>query len=77
MNPIVYSYNAEIHTYATRAKGVSVYWGGVELQAIVNRYINPIGIANLGYKRVYSWSTPGETNAAGSTSFIWHSTSLN
>jgi hypothetical protein len=50
MNPIVYSYNAEIHSYSTRAKGVSVYWGGIELQAIINRYINPVGIANLGWK---------------------------
>ncbi|WVF71042.1 hypothetical protein IAT40_005839 [Kwoniella sp. CBS 6097] len=50
MNPLVYSYQTEIHSYSTRAKGLSLFLLAFEIQAIVNRYVNPIGLANLGWK---------------------------
>ncbi|KAI1859675.1 uncharacterized protein JN550_011870 [Neoarthrinium moseri] len=50
LNPLIYAYTSEILSFATRAKGMSLFlWTG-DWNAIISRYCNPIGLANLGWK---------------------------
>ncbi|WVQ79357.1 hypothetical protein IAT38_001454 [Cryptococcus sp. DSM 104549] len=50
LNPLSYAYTAEILSFSTRAKGLALYLFTQEWQAIITRYVNPIGLANLGWK---------------------------
>ena len=50
LNPLLYAYISEILTFSTRSKGVSLLLFVGDCEGIVARYVNPIGLANLGWK---------------------------
>ncbi|WVW85885.1 hypothetical protein I302_107923 [Kwoniella bestiolae CBS 10118] len=50
LNPLSYAYTSEILSFSTRTKGLALYLFTQEWQAIITRYVNPIGLANLGWK---------------------------
>lgn len=49
LNPMTYAYPAEIMSFALRAKGVAWFLLISDLNGIITRYCNPIGLANLTY----------------------------
>jgi predicted MFS family arabinose efflux permease len=44
------SYTVEILPYRIRAKGLTLCFVGTSLAGIFNQYVNPIGLAALGWK---------------------------
>ncbi|KAG9316895.1 general substrate transporter [Chiua virens] len=49
-SPLIVSYTVEILPFALRAKGFTYFNFVISLSLIVNRYINPIALAALGWK---------------------------
>ncbi|GFZ48379.1 hypothetical protein JCM24511_06127 [Saitozyma sp. JCM 24511] len=47
LNPATYAYPAEIMSFALRAKGLVWFLLITDLNAIVTRYVNPVGLANI------------------------------
>lgn len=50
LTPLVFSYPAEIMPYAMRNKAITLVWGGTCLAIIFNLFVNPIGLAAIGWK---------------------------
>lgn len=48
-NPLPYSYTPEILPFSIRAKGMSLLFFFSEGALVVNQYVNPIAMANIGY----------------------------
>ncbi|KXJ96351.1 general substrate transporter [Microdochium bolleyi] len=49
-NPLSVAYPVEILTFPIRAKGVSLLVGAVKSASFFNQFVNPIGLADLGWK---------------------------
>ncbi|KAH7039885.1 general substrate transporter [Microdochium trichocladiopsis] len=49
-NPLSVAYPVEILTFPIRAKGVSLLVGAVKSASFFNQFVNPIGLASLGWK---------------------------
>lgn len=48
-NPLPYSYVPEILPFSIRAKGMALYFFFSEGALVVNQYVNPIAMENIGY----------------------------
>lgn len=49
-SPLPVAYSVEILPYSVRAKGMATYVFSTKAAVFVNQYINPIGLANIGWK---------------------------
>jgi len=49
-SPLIVTYTVEVLPYRLRAKGFSVFALAVTSSLIFNQYINPIGLASIGWK---------------------------
>ncbi|RDW63610.1 hypothetical protein BP6252_11155 [Coleophoma cylindrospora] len=49
-SPLPVAYSVEILSYSVRAKGMAAYVFSTKVAVFVNQYVNPIGLANIGWK---------------------------
>ncbi|KAI1341043.1 general substrate transporter [Xylariaceae sp. FL0016] len=50
LNPLIYAYTSEVLSFSTRAKGMALFLFTGDWNAIISRYCNPLGLADLGWK---------------------------
>ncbi|CAM1509743.1 Fc.00g000780.m01.CDS01 [Cosmosporella sp. VM-42] len=49
-SPLSVAYSVEVLPYSIRAKGMATYVFTTKAAVFVNQYVNPIGLANIGWK---------------------------
>ena len=49
-SPLPVAYSVEILSYSVRAKGMATYVFSTKAAVFVNQYVNPIGLANIGWR---------------------------
>lgn len=49
-SPLPVAYSVEVLPYSIRAKGMATYVFATKAAVFVNQYVNPIGLANLGWR---------------------------
>jgi MFS family permease len=49
-SPLPVAYSVEILPYSVRAKGMATYVFSTKAAVFINQYVNPIGLANIGWK---------------------------
>lgn len=49
-SPLPVAYSVEVLPYSIRAKGMATYVFSTKCAVFVNQYVNPIGLANIGWR---------------------------